>query len=53
MWVLVLTAWLYLAGVLPQEESAAAPNLKILEAAYRWKRQRTEPGEDGGGGEAE
>lgn len=30
-----------------QEEAAAAPNLKILEAAYRWKRQRTE-GQDGG-----
>ena len=23
-----------------QEEAASAPNLKILEAAYQWKRQR-------------
>jgi hypothetical protein len=35
----------------PQDEQTAAPNLKILEAAYRWKRQRTEvEPEDGGGG---
>lgn len=33
------------------EESAAAPNLKILEAAYRWKRQRTD--DDGAAAEAE
>ena len=28
-----------------QEEAAAAPSLKILEAAYRWKRQKAEGGE--------
>lgn len=24
------------------EEAGAAPNLKLLEAAYRWKRQKTD-----------
>lgn len=32
----------------PQDEAAAAPNLKLLEMAHKWKRQKT--GEDGGGG---
>jgi len=32
------------------EEAGAAPNLKLLEAAYRWKKARTEGGADGGGG---
>ena len=30
------------------DEAAAAPNLKILEAAYRWKRQRLEAEEQEG-----
>ena len=42
-----LRAWV-LRPCRTQEEVAAAPSLKLLEAAYRWKRQKTE-GEDGGG----
>lgn len=44
-----LTKCLWHCRCAVQEESAAAPNLKILEAAYRWKRQRL-AGEEGGGG---
>jgi crooked neck len=33
------------------DEAAAAPNLKLLEAAYRWKRQKTQAGGGGGAGE--
>jgi hypothetical protein len=32
-----------------QDEAAAAPNLKLLEMAHKWKRQKME----GGGGDAE
>lgn len=32
------------------EEAGAAPSLKLLEAAYKWKRQRVEGAEDRNGG---
>ncbi len=33
------------------EEAGAAPNLKLLEAAYRWKKQKLEAADGGAGGE--
>lgn len=36
-----------------QDEAAAAPNLKLLEMAHKWKRQKMgDDGSDGGGGAA-
>jgi len=35
------------------DEAGAAPNLKLLEAAQRWKRAKLEAAADGGGGGGE
>jgi crooked neck len=35
----------YIDYIFP-DEVAMAPNLKILEAAYRWKKQKVDPDEE-------
>jgi crooked neck len=35
----------YIDYIFP-DEVAMAPNLKILEAAYKWKKQKVDPNED-------